>query len=191
MTDQPEGADSESTPEPPEIMPSILPSPPKRRKNSILIGLGVAIAVICLCSVVLIIALVRGAYRVNVEKRPIEKVITAFMESMEQGDVQNAYTLFSPRARRQFLLADLESLSQGNNYVLFEGYDHLSIQNLSILNSNNSNSDLPQGKVADVTGAITYDGGYIGQFDAILEKVDGVWMIHRINVMAPPDKFSQ
>ena len=78
---------------------------------------------------------------------------------------------------------------QGNNFVLFEGYQNLSISSLNINAKVDANQDVPQGIVSNVNGAISYEGGITGTFNAILEKVNGEWQIDGINVTVPPNKF--
>ena len=86
-------------------------------------------------------------------------------------------------------ITDLEKLTQGNNYVIFEGYESLTVQNLNLAASANTNSDLPQGTVANVTGTVSYEDGFTGKLTAVLEKVDGEWKLFNFFVTVPPDKF--
>ncbi len=79
---------------------------------------------------------------------------------------------------------------EGNNFVLFEGYQSVEVLNLNVSQAFNTNQNLPQGTVAKVDGTISYDGGFIGQFNAVLEKEGDVWRLHNINITVPPNKFS-
>jgi hypothetical protein len=124
-----------------------------------------------------------------VERAPVEAVLDSFMKYMEANDVESAYALFSPRVQRQIPIDDVQEMIKGNNYVLFEGYQSISVQNIKLTAAVNTNPDLPQGTVANVKGFIEYSDGFTGNFTATLEKVDGLWMIHRIDINVPPNKF--
>ncbi len=145
----------------------------------------VVIAVICICSVICLA--LAGASMV--ERVPVESVLDAFMKDMVAKDIESAYALFSPRAQRQIPIDEVQKLIDGNNYILFEGYQNLSVQSLNFAASVNTNPDLPQGAVANVNGFIEYSDSFTGNFTATLEKVDGKWMIDSINITVPPDKF--
>ena len=106
-----------------------------------------------------------------------------------QKDLEPAFELYSPRAQRQMTIADLDVLLQGNNYVLIEGYQSLQVVKLNIKAVANINPDLPQGIVAEVTGIVSYEDNFTGKFNAILEKVDGEWFLHYMNITVPPDKL--
>jgi len=161
----------------------------KKTNKKLWIVLGIAIGVVCLGSILCIALIATGAGKVMLEKAPIESVLDAFMKDMEAKDIESAYALFSPRAQRQLQIADLENLIQGNNYILVEGYQSLSVRNIKLTAAINANPDVPQGTVATITGVISYDGGFTGQFTAVLEKADGAWKLYGINVTVPPNKF--
>jgi hypothetical protein len=138
---------------------------------------------------VAIAGIVVAAKKVAVERAPIEAVLDAYMKSMAAKDIEGAYALFSPRAQRQFASSDLQELTEGNNYYVFKGYLSLEIQNLNLNAAVNVNPDVPQGTVATITATVSYEDGFTGSMNAVLEKVDGAWMLHGINVTVPPDKF--
>jgi len=130
-----------------------------------------------------------GAKTATKEIAPIEAVLDSFMKAAASQDVDAAYALFSPRARRQMSRDDVAKSIEGNNFALFDGYKKVKINNINISNAINTNPDVPQGLVANVSGQIEYEGGITGQISAVLENVDGQWMIHFVNVTAPPEKF--
>jgi hypothetical protein len=173
----------------PVIEPNIISPTPKKSNKNLWIIAGVAIAVISICSVICIALVATGVGKILVEKAPVESVLDSFMKDMEAKDVKGAYALFSQRSQTQTPIADLEKMDQGNNYVLFEGYKSLSVQNINLTAAVNTNPKLPQGTVATVVGTISYDGGFTGQIKAVLEKVDSTWKIFNITVTVPPDKF--
>jgi hypothetical protein len=109
---------------------------------------------------------------------------------MVAKDFESSYALFSPRMKRQIPIAKIQAMIEGNNYVLFEGYKSLSVEQLNINAVANTNPDLPQGTVAKVTGKIIYEGGIEGSFNATLEKVDGKWKLDGMYITVPPNKFN-
>jgi len=180
-----------SSPPPPRENYYSKPLEFKEKKNlkNLWIIAGIAIAVICICSVICLALVGTGVGKIMVERAPVESVLDTFMKDMVAKDVESAYALFSPRVQRQIPIDDVQKMIDGNNYVLFDGYKNLSVQNLNLTATANTNPDLPQGTVANVNGFIEYSDGFTGNFTATLEKVDGKWMIHRINITVPPDKF--
>jgi hypothetical protein len=180
--------------EPKDVLPepqasTPLPVQPQRSNKIIWKIVGIAIAVLCLCSIACLALFLTSINKANNEKPPVESVLDAFMHDMEAKDAESAYALFSPRVQRQIPIDDLQNMMEGNNYILFDGYLSLSVQNLNLIAAANTNPDLPQGTVASVNGLIQYLGGFTGNFTATLEKVDGEWMIDQINITVPPDKF--
>lgn len=51
----------------------------------------------------------------------VEAVIDEYMVAMAAGDVQQAYALFSPRAKRQMTVTGIEQLMRGDAYMAFQG----------------------------------------------------------------------
>ncbi|MBK8619095.1 MAG: hypothetical protein IPN96_18705 [Anaerolineales bacterium] len=169
--------------------PNAISPTSKRSNKNLWIIAGITIALICICSIICLALIGTGVGKVMVERAPVEAVLDSFMNYMEAKDVESAYALFSPRVQRQIPIDDVQEMIEGNNYVLFDGYQSLSVQNINLTAAANTNPDLPQGTVANVNGFIEYVDGITGNFTATLEKVDGQWMIHRINITVPPDKF--
>ncbi len=129
------------------------------------------------------------ALQVNKEKAPVEAVLHNHIQALSKKDVKGAYALLSPRAQRQIPISEVENLVNGDNYVLFEGYRRLSVDQIKVSLVTSGNPDLPQGTVAQVSGTIEYTGGVKGRFDSTLEKVDGQWMIDSFFVTIPPEKL--
>lgn len=172
----------------PQVLNSA-PLQPQKSNRNIWIIVGIAITVVCLCSVACLAIFGTSMFKVFQEKEPVETVLDAYMRHMANKDTESAYALFSPRAQRQIPIFELENLLEGNNYILFEGYQSTSVSNLNISASENTNPDLPQGTVANVTGILMFEGNIQGSFEAILEKVDGKWMIDGMYITVPPDKI--
>ncbi len=172
----------------PQVSDSISTQPQKSNKKTWVI-VGIVIAVLCLCSIICVAVFGTSMYKVYTEKAPVESVLDAYMRHMANKDAESAYALFSPRAQRQIPISKLQEMLEGNNYILFEGYQSLSVSNLNISASANTNPDLPQGTVAKVTGVIIFEGNIQGSFNGVLEKVDGEWMIDGMYITVPPDKI--
>jgi hypothetical protein len=155
-----------------------------RRMVVVVIGVLVLFSAICAAAIALSVG------KVAVEKAPIEAVLDSFMKSMAAKDVQSAYGFFSPSAQKQFPFSQLQELTEGANFAVFEGYQSLSVQNTKIITTGNVyHPDLPKEIDAPVTGVTFYDDGFQGTLDGTLEKVDGKWLIYRFNVVVPPDKI--
>jgi len=143
-----------------------------------------------LCIVLVVLVIGRTLLSVSTEQTAITPVIDRFMQAMTQHDSQTAYRLFSSRAQRQTPLADLTKLTKDPNYVLFDGYQSVTIDTTNLTSAVNTNPDVPQGSVASVNGTVTYTGGVTGSFRATLEKEDGDWRLFFINVTVPPSKMT-
>lgn len=193
MTDNPQDpTPATPEPEPPHVtfQPRVHKLPRRRSKTWLWIVLGIlGVGLLCVGVVVCVSTLALGARSVESEREPVTAVLDAYMEAMAAQDAERAYALFSPRAQRQIPLADIEELLDGNNYMIFEGYQRLSLQSFNISTAVNTDPDVPQGLVAKVNGTITYAGQITGSFNGVLEKVDDQWMLDGIHVTVPPDKL--
>ena len=164
-------------------------SQPRKSNKKTWIILGVVIGVLFLCAVVCFAIFGASMFKIYTEKKPIESVLTAYMQYMSAKDSDSAYNLFSPRVQRQMPISVIKDQLEGNNYFLFEGFQDLSATNLNISISANADPDLPQGTVATVTGTIDFEDGFQGTFDAVLEKDGGKWMLYNIYISVPPNKI--
>ncbi len=167
---------------------AILVQPNKSNKKVWLI-ISIVISTLCICSIICLAVFGLGGGEVAREEEFIKAVLDSYMKHMVSKDVESAYALFSPRAQRQIPISELQDLIEGNNYVVFEGYQSLSIQSLTITTGANTNPDIPQGKVATVTGLITYDDNFEGSFNGTLEKVNNNWEIDGMFITVPPNKL--
>ena len=118
---------------------------------------------------------------------PVETVLDAYMNYMEAKDVGRAYALLSPLARKEIRLATLEEWTEGDDYLLFKGYENLSVQSIQMTYSSNINSNSSQG-TADVSGNVTYEDGSTGTISGTLELIDGKWRIDSLSVHIPADQ---
>lgn len=169
--------------------PTPSPSAAQRSWRPALLVAGGVAGTLCLCVAVVALLIVRGVFAISQEQAAITPVLQEFMTAMEARNVDAAYALFSRRAQRQTPRASLEEMIIGENYVLFDGYDDVTLDVTNLTNSFNTNDDLPQGTVATVNGSITYTGDVKGSVRAVLEKEDGVWRFLSINITVPPSKF--
>lgn len=161
----------------------------KKSNKTLRIILVTVAAVLCLCSAVCAVVFALGIGKAMVEKEPVEAVLDSYMDAMTAKDADRAYKLFSPRAQKQVDKLKLTEAIEGKNYILFEGYQGITADRLNLGAYANSNANLPQGTVANVNGTVLYEGGIRGNFTAVLEKVDGQWMIHSININVPLEKL--
>ena len=189
MVDESQDRASETGIENPVTEPVVAPLTLKKSNKNLWILASIVMGVLCCCSILCLVIVGTGMGKVMVERSPVEAVLDTFMKNMEAKDVESVYDLFSPRAQRQMPVADLEKLIQGNNYQIFEGYEHLTVEQLNLTAAVNTNPDMPQGTVANVVASISYRDGFTGRLTAVLEKVDGKWRFYNFNVTVPPDKF--
>jgi hypothetical protein len=191
---------SMSEPEPTSerrIQPAPIPEPGvagsapgvAQRKGRLAFALVALLLALGLCVVICVAASATSSARTDAEKPGIESVLDQFMNAMERRDLDEAYSLFSTRARRQVSRSEIGGLLEGSNYVLVEGYQRLSITRLRIEVAVNTNPDIPQGTLAHVEAAVEYEGGFTGSMQALLEQEQGEWRLFTMNVQVPPDKF--
>jgi hypothetical protein len=171
------------------IEPNVVPPTPKKSNRNLWILAGSVIVIVCLCSALCFALVGTGVGKVMVERGPVESTLDTLMKNMEEKDVESVYALFSPRVQRKMPITDIEELTQGNNYKVFEGYESLSVQNINLSAAAHTNPDMPQGTVANITAVVSYSDGFTGNLTAVLEKVDGKWKIYNFHVNVPPDKF--
>jgi hypothetical protein len=183
-------SEHDQTPTPPTVpmQPSIDDAPPKQTRRTLFIVLGGIAATVCLCVAIAALLIGQGVLRVTQEQAAITPVLDRFMQAMTRRDVNSAYQLFSSRAQRQTSLADLGQLVEGPNYLIFDGYQSVALDNTNLTNSINTNPDVPQGTIATVTGRVMYEGDVTGSLRATLEKEDGEWRLFAFNITVPPSK---
>lgn len=170
------------------LAPAAQPPRPSHTGRNILIVLGIAL-VLLVCAGVCVVAVGGGLFQAAGSRDDVQKVVDTFMVDMAKRDSNAAYNLFSTRAQRHVSHADVEKLLEGNNFVLFQGYQSISVEGIQFTAAANTNPDVPQGTVATVSGTVSYLGGFTGHFEAVLEQEDGAWRLFNINVTVPPDKI--
>lgn len=177
-----------SEPTPPSAFVTPSPAPRKSRRTLFFVLGGIAGAIF-LCVALAAVLIGRSILSIASEQAAIAPVVDHFMQAMAQRDANAAYQLFSSRAQRQTTLANISKLLDGANYVLFDGYQSVAIDSTNLTNAVNTNPDVPQGTVAEVSGKVSYRGGVTGTFRATLEKEGDAWRLFSINVVVPPDKL--
>jgi hypothetical protein len=160
---------------------------PKKSKKTLWIVLAAALLLACLCCVIVVgVLIATGIGQSYIERPGVTSTLTTFMKDMAARNVEGAFAVFSPRAQRQMAKEDLKAMVNGSKYALFEGFQSLTIEDLTISAVANANPDVAQGTVAEVTGKVTYSDGYTGEYTATLEKVDGTWKLHIFDVTVSP-----
>ncbi len=177
-------------PQPSADIPTAVPIRPARRK--LVITLGILLGLLCLCLTLCAGTLgLRGVQAMR-EQAQVERVIDAFMRAMADKDVEKAYGLCSTRFKSEKTMADLELALQGNNFVVFAGYQSLRVDSTDVLASINMfRAGGSPSTVMSVRGTVTYDDGYTGTFEAVMDREAEAWRVSRINVVVPPDKFGR
>lgn len=159
-----------------------------RPRRIIVIIVSALAIVIVLCATLGIVTFGRGILSVSEEQAALHPVLDRFMHAMLARDTSRAYELFATRAQRQMTRVDLEAMLAGNNSILFDGYQSLTITSTSLSTISNTDPNVPQGFVATVSGTIAYTGEVQGNFQATLEKEGKSWRLDRIDITVPPSK---
>lgn len=165
--------------------PDASAAPPKKRRWRYPLLLIVVVMIgCCVCVAACVVLAGSLIFKGITENIKIERRVESFMDAMEAQDTAHAYTMFSAHAQQEISLADVEALAQGDSYVLFEGYQSVKITNTKI--STQAGAD-PQ-TTAEVSGTVSYAGGFEGDFRATLEKYGKHWYLYSIDITVPPEK---
>ena len=136
----------------------------KKPRRSIWLILGVIAGVVLLCLAIVITNVIISSKKTAVEEAAITSILDNYMKYMVARDVENAYALFSPEFKEVFSLSDIEGLTKGQTYELFEGYQSLFIQVSRF--STVVSTEKTMRDVARISGTITYEGNIQGVFEA-------------------------
>jgi hypothetical protein len=140
---------------------------------AVLIGLG------------LYVVLFGSIFRIGVEdKDEWAAVIDAFMLAMVKKDPDRAFALYSKELQDVSSVLETEEFLSDQWFFMFEGYLEVEI-------SEPDTSFTRDGKFAELRADITYEGGYIGTFDATLGEEGGDWKILAWNVNVPKEKIDE
>jgi len=144
-----------------------------------LIGL---VFIICVGSVIGILAL---AVITGVEGQDEWLVVgDAFMQAMDDKDIDTAYSLFAKEARHDLKRSDLATFIDGPFYALFDGYVDLEMESWYV------NYDYPAGKTIEIACLVNYQESYTGYYEFILTEEGVVWKLLAFNVEVPPEKIN-
>jgi hypothetical protein len=167
-------------------VPSYPVAQTSRRGRKVALVAVALLAILFLCGVA-------GAVLVSsvvTARGPVEASVDAFMQALSRDDFDGAYAQFSTRAKRSIEAGEFEEyFSRRANRALFAGYQAAGIENINITFATNADPDAPQGQVAEVNGMLTYQDGFTGSFEAILEREGGEWHMDGIYITIPPEKL--
>ncbi|MBK9207292.1 MAG: nuclear transport factor 2 family protein [Anaerolineales bacterium] len=161
----------------------------KKPRISIWTIFGVIAGIVFLCLAIVITNIIISSKKTAVEEAAITSVLDNYMKYMAARDVTNAYALFSPEFKEVYSLSDIEGLTKGDTYELFDGYQSLFIQVSRF--STVVSTEKPIRDVARISGTISYKGNIQGVFESTFEKLDDKWKISRIKITVPPAKLEQ
>jgi hypothetical protein len=167
-----------------------VPASPPRSHRKVLLITGLLLAGLCLCSGSLALLVWRGTVAALDENNGVGVTIDRFMQAASRGDVESAYDQFSERGKHNTPLERLqEFFSHPVNNALFAGYQRSQVENVNVTQKANSDPNAAQGTVAEINGTLTYEGGYTGNFEAMLEREGNGWKLYGINVTVQPQKI--
>lgn len=159
------------------------PSAAPRRKWKLLLAVGgVLLLAPCVCCGGISALIGRNIYLAATEREAIQQELHQFMTHMENKQIPSAYALFSARAQGLVPRSQLQDAVNGPMYAHYEDYEQISITFVNVTSTVDSNRSKPQGTVASVRGTVSYAGGVQGTFGATLEREEGQWRLHVINV---------
>lgn len=136
--------------------------------------------------IIAVILLGWQVYQHQSEKRAAASTLHQFMQAMAADDLGTAYGFFSSRSQVIFSLEELGIL-KANNPHRYTGYANLSLAQFEMTTVSHQSPHAPQGKVAQVSGTITYADGSAGLVSAALEKEAGQWRIAFVEINHGPD----
>lgn len=144
---------------------------------------GVLVAFFC-CGGLCVIPIGRAVYQAATERDDVEQLLTAFLADLEAKDFEACLAHFSARSIRVASLST-EKMEQLASDPAFRGARTAHITTINVTYAFNSNPDLPQGTVANVSGTATYEDGSTATLQATLEKEDQTWRIHKLVLNRP------
>jgi hypothetical protein len=144
-----------------------------------LVALG-AIASVCLCSGLCLVPSGLLIYRAAAERQPIETVLNKFVADLNADRIDEALARFSSRAQRTAQV-NRQQIEQFAKAPYARGSSATHVTNINVSQNYNTNQDVPQGTVANVSGTLDYTDGSHGTFQATLEREQGEWRLHAVH----------
>lgn len=153
----------------------------KRGRTLVWVLVGGTVGLLCLCSGLCLLPFGIGVYQAVGQQEAIGEAIEDCLEEVKSGDTEEVLEHFSSRAVKHGMATaeQVEALRDDPNFV---GYESLSPDRVGLNFSAHSDATKPQGMVATVAGAVTYEDGGSGTFEATLEKEEGAWKIYSIHL---------
>lgn len=153
---------------------------PQRNSFIWIIGIGL-LASICLCGGPCVGLVGFGVYQAVGQRDDVEHVIDASLQDIEPGRTDQVLTRISKRALDHDVITreQVENLARN---PAFQSYKSARVTGINVSTAFNSNSKMPQGTVANVSGTVEYDDGGTGSFRATLEKENGEWRLYSLQV---------
>jgi len=169
---------------PPEnpFQPSASLPPQPRSRAWLWLAAGGVLILICSCCGLCVVPAGLGVYQAVNERGNVEQVVTAFMADLAAKRFSDAADRFSSRARRVSSISSEKLAKVAGENQAYQGGRAAHVAGVHLSRAFNSNQDVPQGVVAQVSGTIDYEGGERGAFRATLEKENGAWRLHSIQV---------
>jgi hypothetical protein len=144
------------------------------------IGIG-CLACMCLCGGPCILLTGFGVYQAVSQRDNVEQVIDASLADIAGHRPDEALARASKRAIEHELITR-EKLQELGDNPAFQGYKSVTVTNINVSATYNSDTKVPQGTVAKVSGTVEYDDGGQGTFQATLERENGEWRLFSLEV---------
>ncbi len=164
------------------------PTSPRKSRKWLWLLLGGLATAACLLSMVCAAPFVLAAVRIAADRAPASALLTEYMQDMQAKDAQAARALFSPHMQADLPKEYLQVQVEDPSYGMYDNFQSLAIGTLVLKNETSDDPLSPRGETAHIHGTLVYSDGYTGTFVAILEKVEGKWMIYSVSVTVPQDK---
>lgn len=150
----------------------------KRKNKRIIIGVIVIFLLIICAGCVIVGNLVRNLdFSFDSDSPTVEE----FIQSMSDKDVDHAYGMLSTSGQATYSRADMNAMVDGIDFVLFEGFQDITITNFKSYSGTN-------GTYQQVQGMVNYQNQWQGEFYFILDKEDGEWKVSSFEITVPPGK---
>jgi hypothetical protein len=143
------------------------------------------VPVVCLCSLVLLLILgffSKGIVEGVAANATWENTADQFMQAMRDREIERAYAMFGRAGKEEFNLQELQELTTGSRFVLFQGYRELDLESWEITRN-------LEGTFATAEGSATYSGGYTGRWTFTFVQEEEEWRVYSIYVWVPWDKI--
>lgn len=111
------------------------------------------------------------------------EVTEAFMFTMTNKNPNKAYSMFSTQARKEISVSELEEFMKDPFFAIFDGYLEMELSDWEIT------STFEEDRFVELNAIVTYEGGYTGSFNGVLEEEGDEWNLLSFNVTISPEKL--